>query len=115
MDAETLEKATQPFFTTKGVGKGTGLGLPMIQGLMAQSGGRLVMNSAAGKGTTAELWLPMAAEAHIPQLSSLGSSWNATLVYRSFLRLDMPICRVARSRPSPDCRSRLASSTCDEL
>jgi PAS domain S-box-containing protein len=60
MDAETLEKATTPFFTTKGVGKGTGLGLPMVQGLMAQSGGRLLMKSAPGEGTTAELWLPVA-------------------------------------------------------
>ncbi len=60
MDAETLEKATQPFFTTKGVGKGTGLGLPMIQGLMAQSGGRLSLNSTVGRGTMAELWLPLA-------------------------------------------------------
>jgi PAS domain S-box-containing protein len=57
MDAETLEKATTPFFTTKGIGKGTGLGLPMVQGLMAQSGGGLVMKSQSGKGTTAELWL----------------------------------------------------------
>jgi PAS domain S-box-containing protein len=60
MDEETLEKATTPFFTTKGVGKGTGLGLPMIQGLMAQSGGGLVLKSRKGEGTRAELWLPIA-------------------------------------------------------
>ncbi|WP_428423947.1 PAS domain S-box protein [Pararhizobium sp.] len=60
MDAETLDKATTPFFTTKGVGKGTGLGLPMVQGVMAQSGGRLIMQSTPGQGTTAELWLPVA-------------------------------------------------------
>ncbi|WP_312406545.1 PAS domain-containing sensor histidine kinase [Rhizobium sp.] len=60
MDAETLEKATTPFFTTKGIGKGTGLGLPMVQGLMAQSGGGLVVKSQRGRGTTAELWLPVA-------------------------------------------------------
>jgi CheY-like chemotaxis protein len=65
MDAATLEKATEPFFTTKGVGKGTGLGLPMIQGLMAQSGGRLALNSVPGKGTTAELWLPLAEDIQI--------------------------------------------------
>jgi PAS domain S-box-containing protein len=60
MDAETLAKATTPFYTTKGVGKGTGLGLPMVHGLMAQSGGELVLKSAVGDGTTAELWLPVA-------------------------------------------------------
>jgi nitrogen-specific signal transduction histidine kinase len=60
MDAATLDKAVEPFFTTKGVGKGTGLGLPMVQGLAAQSGGRFVLRSTEGAGTTAELWLPVA-------------------------------------------------------
>jgi signal transduction histidine kinase len=67
MDAETLEKTTTPFFTTKGIGKGTGLGLPMVQGLMAQSGGRLIMNSKSGQGTTAELWLPVAEIIGLPE------------------------------------------------
>ncbi|SCW45956.1 PAS domain S-box-containing protein [Rhizobium mongolense subsp. loessense] len=58
MDEETLEQATTPFFTTKGVGKGTGLGLPMVQGLAAQSGGRLLLKSRLGEGTVAELWFP---------------------------------------------------------
>jgi CheY-like chemotaxis protein len=60
MDAETLARATEPFFTTKGVGKGTGLGLSMIQGLATQSGGQFVLKSQPGQGTTAELWLPTA-------------------------------------------------------
>ncbi|MGG5891099.1 response regulator [Falsiroseomonas sp. HC035] len=60
MDAETLKRATEPFFTTKGVGKGTGLGLSMVHGLAAQSGGRMVINSVPERGTTVELWLPVA-------------------------------------------------------
>ncbi|WP_250634491.1 hybrid sensor histidine kinase/response regulator [Pinirhizobacter soli] len=60
MDTQTLQRAMEPFFTTKGVGKGTGLGLSMVHGLAEQSGGRLVMHSAVGRGTTAEIWLPMA-------------------------------------------------------
>jgi CheY-like chemotaxis protein len=60
MDAATLERAVEPFFTTKGVGKGTGLGLPMVQGLAAQSGGQFILTSAQGVGTTAALWLPVA-------------------------------------------------------
>ena len=60
MDAETLARATEPFFTTKGIGKGTGLGLPMVHGVAQQSGGRLVLKSEKGRGTTAEIWLPCA-------------------------------------------------------
>ena len=60
MDAATLAKATDPFFTTKEVGKGTGLGLPMVHGLAQESGGALVLKSRKGKGTTAELWFPVA-------------------------------------------------------
>jgi PAS domain S-box-containing protein len=59
MDEETLKQAVTPFFTTKGVGKGTGLGLSMVQGLAGQSGGRLVLKSRLGEGTTAELWFPV--------------------------------------------------------
>ena len=60
MDNATLARAGEPFFTTKGIGKGTGLGLPMVQGFAEQSGGRFVLKSRKGKGTTAELWLPVA-------------------------------------------------------
>ena len=57
MDAETLARATDPFFTTKGVGKGTGLGLSMVQGIAEQSGGRLRIESQKGQGTRVEIWL----------------------------------------------------------
>jgi CheY-like chemotaxis protein len=60
MNRETLARATEPFFTTKGSGKGTGLGLAMVYGLAVQSGGNFVLSSIEGRGTTAELWLPVA-------------------------------------------------------
>jgi PAS domain S-box-containing protein len=60
MDPETLKRASEPFFTTKGVGKGTGLGLSMVQGLAAQSGGVMRIESELGRGTTIALFLPQA-------------------------------------------------------
>ncbi|WP_270937859.1 ATP-binding protein [Falsiroseomonas oryzae] len=60
MDTQTLARATEPFFTTKGVGRGSGLGLSMVQGLAQQSGGGLRLASQPGAGTTVEIWLPRA-------------------------------------------------------
>jgi len=65
MDANTLASAKDPFFTTKGLGKGTGLGLSMVHGFIEQLGGRFVLKSEPGQGTTAELWLPVATHADI--------------------------------------------------
>jgi PAS domain S-box-containing protein len=62
MDDETLRRATEPFFTTKGVGKGTGLGLPMVHGMAQQIGGTFELASRPGEGTSAILWLPVAPE-----------------------------------------------------
>ena len=66
MDEHTLKRATEPFFTTKGVGKGTGLGLSMAHGLAEQLGGMLVLRSQPEQGTTAEIWLPALAAAPPP-------------------------------------------------
>jgi nitrogen-specific signal transduction histidine kinase len=55
-----LEKVMEPFFTTKDVGKGSGLGLSMVYGFAKQSNGAFRIESEFGEGTTAELWLPRA-------------------------------------------------------
>ena len=55
-----LEKVMDPFFTTKAVGKGSGLGLSMVYGFATQSNGAFRIESELGVGTTAELWLPRA-------------------------------------------------------
>jgi len=57
---EDLEKVMDPFFTTKDVGKGSGLGLSMVYGFATQSNGAFRIESELGVGTTAELWLPRA-------------------------------------------------------
>lgn len=60
MPPEILERALEPFFTTKGVGKGSGLGLSMVAGFAKQSGGTLEIESKPGQGTRVHLCLPVA-------------------------------------------------------
>jgi PAS domain S-box-containing protein len=60
MDEATLARAIEPFFSTKGIGRGTGLGLSMVHGLASQLGGALTITSRSGLGTNVELWLPVA-------------------------------------------------------
>ncbi|MBM6592394.1 histidine kinase famiy protein [Microvirga pudoricolor] len=62
MTPDVLERATEPFFSTKGPGKGTGLGLAMVHGFVQQSGGRLEIVSEPGKGTTVRMIFPVASD-----------------------------------------------------
>ena len=62
MPPEIVERATEPFFTTKEVGKGTGLGLAMASGFVRQSRGRLDIESQPGAGTTVRMLFPVTRE-----------------------------------------------------
>ena len=62
MNEETLAHAFEPFFTTKEAGRGSGLGLSIVHGFAAQSGGSVQITTSPGQGTKVDLWLPRAKE-----------------------------------------------------
>ena len=69
MSAEVLERALEPFFTTKKMGHGTGLGLSMVYGFVKQSGGHVRIESTVGRGTSVQLYLPRTDAAVEPELA----------------------------------------------
>ncbi len=66
MTPASLARAFDPFFTTKPLGEGTGLGLSMVHGFVHQSGGKVLLRSTVGKGTTVTVWLPRCSDAAQP-------------------------------------------------
>jgi len=84
MTPETIERAFEPFYTTKPIGQGTGLGLSMIYGFARQSGGQVRIYSEVGQGTTVCIYLPRhygdAAEAHEESTTGFPASGNAQTV-----------------------------------
>jgi len=67
MDADSLARAVEPFYSTKEVGHGTGLGLSMVHGLAAQLGGGFALTSSPGEGTRVDLYLPVADKSAVIQ------------------------------------------------
>ncbi|MGA6108875.1 PAS domain-containing protein [Pseudomonas solani] len=92
MDEATLKRATEPFFTTKGIGKGTGLGLSMVHGFAQQSDGVLRLHSTPRRGTTAEIWLPAQEALHgeppVRQVTVLAPAGASTAPGLAILAVD---------------------------
>jgi PAS domain S-box-containing protein len=80
-----LGRVIEPFFTTKGVGEGSGLGLSMVYGFMNQSGGQLVIASEEGEGTTASLYVPLSLETPKEQVAIHAPQQQPALETRTIL------------------------------
>ncbi len=74
MSDDVLEHAYEPFFTTKEVGEGSGLGLSMVYGFAKQSGGHVTIQSEEGRGTTVSLYLPMSTDPVISETAQKTST-----------------------------------------
>jgi signal transduction histidine kinase len=70
MSEEVMARALDPFYTTKGVGKGSGMGLPQAYGFARQNGGTLMLESRVGQGTTVTMYLPRARRTPSPSVAT---------------------------------------------
>ena len=82
MPAYVRQRATEPFFTTKPTGKGTGLGLAMVHGFVQQSLGRLDIDSEPGQGATVRMLFPVFKEAQVPSRAAASLPAPARLAGR---------------------------------
>jgi PAS domain S-box-containing protein len=80
MTPDILAHAFEPFFTTKETARGSGLGLPVVYGIVKQSGGQIRVHSELGKGTRVEVYLAHVPEPALPDATAVGASGNETVL-----------------------------------
>ncbi|CAI3801465.1 Sensor histidine kinase RcsC [Pseudomonas sp. MM221] len=97
MSGEVRQRALEPFYTTKPLGQGTGLGLSMVYGFARQSGGQLEIESVSGQGTCAHLYFPMEESAPVCSHDAPAAHTGEPLpqrVHRIMLVEDQPALRL---------------------
>jgi CheY-like chemotaxis protein len=99
MDAETQARVFEPFFTTKESGRGTGLGLAQVQGIVKQAGGYIFIYSETGHGTTVKIYFPNAVITKpVPEKDRLTDDGEAILVIEDEPAIRTLTKRVLESR-----------------